>query len=171
MNQLLQKLRAAALLGSLGLLAACQSNPENSPACGIASIAAASIVLQSMQDLNKLVTDPPVQVPDPLPARVVGYGTSRAMVATGPEGLILGYQGQGFPRVPGFGLLLVDDSTEAVRGVLIYEPEAPPNYPKLGTISGSASTLPLFGVRVHWPSVNTPRCPLFAPLKTDTSAS
>ncbi|GBD31438.1 hypothetical protein HRbin33_00390 [bacterium HR33] len=167
MNRHRQKPLGIALLGCASLLIACESNPENSPACGIASIAAASIVLQSMQDLNKLVTDPPVEVPNPLPARVVGYGTSSALVATGPEGLILGYQGEGFPRVPGFGLLLVDDSTEAVRGVLVYEPEGPPNYPKLGTISGSESTLPLYGVRVHWPSVNTPRCPLFAPLKTD----
>jgi hypothetical protein len=171
MQRLIHRLLGTTLCGCLGLLTACESDPENSPACGIASIAAASIILQSMQDLNKLVTQPPAQLPDPLPARVVGYGTSSAMVATGPEGLILGYQGEGFPRVPGFGLLLVDDSTEAVRGVLIYEPEGPPNYPKLGTISGSASTLPLYGVRVHWPSVNTSRCPLFAPRREDRPAS
>lgn len=171
MNRLLERLGTGALVGSLGLLAACEGDPENSPSCGIASIAAASIVLQSMQDLNKLVTDPPAQVPNPLPARVVGYGTSSAIVATGPEGLILGYQGEGFPKLPGFGLLLVDDSTEAVRGVLIYEPEGPANYPKLGTISGSAATLPLYGVRIHWPSVNTPRCPLFAPRKQDGSTN
>lgn len=162
--------RALALLYVL-VAPACGGNPENSPSCGIASIAAASMILQSIQDLNRLVVDPPAELPNPLPARVVGYGTASAVVGSGPEGLVLGYQGPGFPKVPGFGLLLVDDSSEVVRGVLIYEPEAPPNRPQLGTISGTSSTLPLYGVRVHWPSVNTPRCPLFGRLPSDKPAN
>lgn len=147
---------------------ACAGNPENSAACGFTSIAAASIVLQSLQDINKLVADPPAQLPSALPARVVGYGTTRAVVADGPEGLVLGYEGPGFPVVPGFGLLLVDDSSEALHGVLIFEPEGPAGYPQLGTISGASGTLPLYGVRIHWPSVNAPRCPMFATLPRDS---
>lgn len=148
---------------------ACAGNPENSAACGFTSIAAASIVMQSLQDISRVVADAPPSLPPVLPARVVGYGTARAVVAHAPEGLVLGYEGQGFPPVPGFGLLLVDDSSEVARGVLIYEAEGPPGYPKLGTITGSSSTLPLYGIRVHWPSVNAPRCPLFAQLAPDTS--
>lgn len=151
-------------------LLACERNPENSATCGLTFIAAAGIVLQSLQDVNRLVANPPLELTEVLPARVVGYGTERAMVARGPDGLVLGYQGQGFPPVPGFGLVLVDDSSEVVRGVLIYEAEPPQGYPKLGTITGASSTLPLYGARVHWPSVTAPRCPLFAAVRQDTTA-
>jgi len=45
--------------------------------------------------------------------------------------------------------------------VLIYESQRPPpGFPQLGTVSGGDKTIPLYGVRVDWPSVNNPRCPL-----------
>lgn len=157
---------AKAFLGSLVLVAlgvsACESDPERRAACGFASIAAASMVLQSLHNIGQVVAQPPYQLPPVLPARVVGYGTGRAMTGEGPQGLVLGFEGQGFPGVPGFGLLLVDDSSEVPRGVLIYETETPSGFPRLGTITGASGTLPLFGVRTHWASINTPRCPLFA---------
>ena len=167
-------MKARWILLALSALA-CNRNPENSATCGFTSIAAAGIILQSLQDVNRLVANPPPQLPNVWPARVVGYGTARAVVANGPDGLVLGYEGPGFPTVPGFGLLLVDDSSEVVRGVLIYEPEGPAGYPKLGTITGATttgatSTLPLYGARIHWPSVTAPRCPLFAELPRDTTA-
>jgi len=162
-------MKAPWLLLALPALA-CERNPENSATCGFTFIAAAGIVLQSLQDINRLVASPPPELPEVLPARVVGYGTERTMVARGPDGLVLGYQGQGFPAVPGFGLMLVDDSSEVVRGVLIYEAEPPQGYPRLGSITGASSTLPLHGARVHWPSVTAPRCPLFGRLPPDTSS-
>jgi len=58
---------------------------------------------------------------------------------------------------------------EVVRGILVYEPEAPPGFPKLGTITDGRTTLPLVGARVHWPSLNAPRCPMFQPLGPDTA--
>jgi hypothetical protein len=142
--------------------AACAGNRENSASCGLASIAAGSMVLQSLENMNMVVSEPPAQVPSELPARVVGYGTARVLVAQGPDGWTMGYEGQGFPPAPGFGLLLVDDSTETPRGVLIYEPQGPGGYPQMGSISGASGTIPLYGIRVHWPSLNAPRCPLFA---------
>jgi hypothetical protein len=162
-------MKARWLLLALPALA-CNRNPENSVSCGLTFIAAAGIVIQSLQDVNRLVATPTPQLPEALPARVVGYGTARAVVAHGTDGLVLGYEGQGFPAQPGFGLMLVDDSSEVVRGVLIYEAEGPTGYPKLGTITGTSSTLPLYGARVHWPSVTAPRCPLFAELPGDTTA-
>lgn len=157
------KQRRLPLLPLLALgVFACERDPENSPTCGLVFIAAASIVLQSLENLNQVVAAPPSPLPNVLPARVVGHGTARALVGEGPEGLVIGYDGPGFPILPGFGLLLVDDSSEAPRGVLIYEPEGPGGYPQLGDITGPTGTLPLYGLRVHWPSVNTRRCPLFA---------
>lgn len=153
------------------VLVACGGNPENSPSCGLASIAAASMVMQSMQDLSHAVTTPPARVPGELPAKVVGRGTVRTTVTNGPEGLALRYEGEGFPTLPGFGLMLVDDSLEVVRGVLIFEPESPPGFAKLGTIATATAVLPLIGLRVHWPSLNAPRCPMFQPLTGDSAGS
>jgi hypothetical protein len=151
------------------VVVACGGNPENSPSCGLASIAAASMVMQSLQDLSHAVADPPASVPDSLPAKVVGHGTVRSTVSRGPEGLALRYEGENLPRLPGFGLLLVDDSLEVVRGVLIFEPESPPGFARIGTIASDSSALPLIGLRVHWPSLNAPRCPMFQPLAADSA--
>jgi hypothetical protein len=114
------------------------------------------------------LTAPPGGVGPTLPARVVGYGTSRVLVSDSPNGLVLGYEGAGFPATPGFGVLLVDDSSETVRGVLIYDKEEQEGIPKIGTISGSTSTIPLYGLRVNWGSVSDMRCPMFAP-KADSA--
>ncbi len=148
---------------------ACGGNPENNAACGFASIAAGSIVVQSMENLSQVVATPPANIPSVLPAKVVGRGTTRARASRGKEGLILGYEGAGFPKVPGFGLLLVDDSLEVVRGVLIFDPDPPKGYPSLGSIAGAGTTLPLYGLRVHWPSLNAPRCPMFQPVAADSA--
>ncbi|MBI4419496.1 MAG: hypothetical protein HY560_01615 [Gemmatimonadetes bacterium] len=145
----------------LGLFA-CQPNSENSAACGFASIAGASMTLQFLRNQHAWLRTPPPDLKESTPARVVGYGTSRALVSQGSAGLVLGYEGQGFPATPGFGLLLVDDSSEVVRGVLIYDKEEQEGIPNLGTISGATSTIPLYGLRVNWGSVSDTRCPLFA---------
>lgn len=153
------------------VLLACGGNPENTASCGFASIAAASMVMQSLQDVGHAVSAPPADIPAALPAKVVGRGTVRTTVTRAAGGLALRYEGEGFPTVPGFGLLLVDDSLEVARGVLIYEPEPPPGYTRLGTIATASTTLPLIGLRVHWPSLNAPRCPMFQPLTGDSASS
>ncbi len=63
----------------------------------------------------------------------------------------------------------MDDSSEVCRGILIWDKEPPPeDFPRIGTIADANTAMPLIGVRVNWPSVNSERCPLFAEL--DTSA-
>jgi hypothetical protein len=142
-------------------LAACQSNPDNSAVCGIASIAGATMALQYLPNEQARLTAPPGGIASVLPARVVGYAPTRVLVTDAPNGLVLGYEGGGFPATPGFGLLLVDDSSEVAHGVLIYDKEEQDGMPKIGTISGTASTIPLYGLRVNWPSVSDTRCPIF----------
>ena len=100
---------------------------------------------------------------------MVGHGTTQVLITRGPDGLIMGFEGEAFPKTPGFGVLLVDDSSEVTRGVLIYDKEEQGGIPKLGTISGTASTIPLYGMRVNWSNVSDPRCPLFAPLAADST--
>ena len=149
---------------------ACHSNPENSAVCGISSIAGATMALQYLRNSAAFLTSPPGGMAASLPARVVGYGTSRVLVTDTPDGLVLGYEGTGFPVTPGFGLLLVDDSSEVIRGVMIFDKERQDHVPTIGTISGSVLTIPLHGVRVNWGSVSADRCPLFAPGHPDSAA-
>jgi hypothetical protein len=60
-----------------------------------------------------------------------------------------------------FGLLLVDDSTAVVQGVLIYDrPRPPAEYPRLGALVSADQSVPLYGLRVNWAAVSNPRCPL-----------
>ena len=163
--------RALSLLTATVLAAGCGGNPENSAACGFASFAGASMTAQQLRVQSKWMTraTAPGDLKSVLAARVVGYGTTRVLVTRGPDGLVMGYEGDGFPKTPGFGVLLVDDSSEVVRGVLIYDKEEQEGIPRLGTISGAASTIPLYGLRVSWGSVSDPRCPLFAPLRDSTA--
>ena len=151
------------------LAAACASpNLDNSAVCGIASIAGASMALQQIINEPARLTSPPGGLASAIPARVVGYAPAKVLVTDAPNGLVMGYEGTGFPNTPGFGLLLVDDSSEVVRGVLIYDKEEQ-DLPKIGTISGSTSTIPLYGLRVNWSSVSDARCPIFGTSAVDSA--
>lgn len=127
-------------------------------------MAGASMVLDELRASSKVLTEPPPELSGVVPARVVGFGTSRAIAADGPEGVVLGYEGRGFPTAPGFGLVLVEDSADTFKGVLIYDTDPPYGYQQLGTIASAENVLPLFGLRVTWGRVSDARCPLFGPI-------
>lgn len=154
---------------ALLLLAACggDRNPENSAVCGFATLAVGVTVLDQFQAATTVMADVPGDLEGAVPARVVGRGTARALVARSDAAVLLGYEGEGFPERPGFGLVLVDDSSEVTRGVLIFDSDGPADYPQIGTISSATSTIPLYAMRIRWASVSDERCPLFA--RPDTS--
>ncbi len=154
------------LWGALAVAACGTGNRENNPICGFTSMAGASMVLEQLRVSSKVLADPPPELRGVVAARVVGHGTGRALVAGGPDGVVLGYEGEGFPTVPGFGLALVEDSADTFKGILIYDTEPPYGYVQLGTISSADVTLPLFGLRVTWGAVSDDRCPLFGPIDT-----
>jgi hypothetical protein len=149
-------------------LAACRSdrNPQNSPVCGFAALAAGTLVLDQFQTGTTLLSSPPAGLTGDVPARVVGRGTAHALAARTDSGVALGYEGEGFPDRPGFGVALVDDSSEVFRGVLIFDSDGPADYPQIGTVSSASSTVPLYAMRITWSRVSNPKCPLFAPDST-----
>ncbi len=159
-------MRRTALLVPLAFLACAEGDPENNPVCGIAMMAGAAMVLEQFSVPGKILEQLPEGVEGVVPARVVGWGTARALAAAGPDGAVLGYEGPGFPRIPGFGLVLVEDSLDVFQGVLIFDTEAPRGLPQLGTISSTTNTIPLHGLRVSWGAVSSPRCPLFRDIDT-----
>ena len=138
---------------------------ENSAICGITMLASATRIIDEVTDPLSAITDAPDELRGGVvPARVVGYGTSPALAGTAEDGSILvQFSGEGFPERPGFGAALVDDSSEIFRGILIWDKQPPPDdYPTLGSIASPNTVIPLIGVLVHWGSVNSERCPLFA---------
>ena len=159
-------MRLKHLILLLAFVACVEGDPENNPVCGISAMAGASMVLEQFAVPGKILTELPYGVAGVVPARVTGYGTARALAAPGPDGAILGYEGEGFPTTPGFALALVEDSLDTFQGVLIYDLEPPQSIPQLGTVSSSTTTVPLFGLRVMWSAVSSERCPMFAPPDT-----
>jgi hypothetical protein len=146
----------------LALSAACGGDPHRSPTCGLALVAGPTIVQQRLLDARAVIVEAPYGLPDRLPARVAGQADQGAvLVGYDERQLFLGYEGAHFPLLPGYALLVVDDTSQRAMGVLIYDREGPESHPRLGTVQGGTEVeLPLHGVYVAWLSVSNPRCPL-----------
>lgn len=151
--------RAAVIAAAAGL--ACAPEGPAPPACGIVLVGGPTVILQSFQNVSLVIVDVPQGLPPSLPVRPVGHEQSDAIVGYGEPGVVIGYQGLGLPAEEGFGLLVQDDSTGVVHGVLIYGTQPPPeDFPTLGIVSDDQRTVPLYGVRVNWHQISNPRCPL-----------
>ena len=154
------------LLTSLAV--GCGGDRSRSPTCGLALLVGPRLIQQQLSVLPYVLTDAPRGLAASLPALVAGTAQQgEVAVAYGGQRLILTYQGPNFPAFPTdsavYALLVVDDSTQRAQGVLVYESvRPPPTFPQLGTVKGGGGdkTIPLYGVRVDWPSVSNPRCPL-----------
>ena len=156
--------RRASVFLVFALGAACGGgNRQNSALCGITMIASANRVLDQMPNVHAILSEPPEELTAGyVPTRVVGFATARSVATGNEEGpFTLGYDGEGLPAAPGFAVAIVDDSSEVFRGVLIFETDPPQGYPELGVVAQGANSVPLFGLRVHWSSVNSEDCPIF----------
>ncbi len=144
------------------VVAACGGDASRSPACGLALIAAPALIREQLLNARAIITDPPRGLPDSLPAMVIQQtpGSVHVGYDAGGKAIVMEYSGPGFPTRGGYGLLVVDDTSHRAVGILIYESEEPKDYPHLGTITGGAATVTLYGVRVDWASVSNPRCPI-----------
>jgi hypothetical protein len=150
------------LLALTVCVASCGGDASRSPACGLAFIAGPALIEQQFHNARAVITDPPRGLPDSLPAMVIQQTQGSVRVGYDAQGkaIVIEYAGPGFPTRGGYGLLVVDDTSHRAVGVLVYEGVEPKDYPHLGTITGGAATLNLYGVRVDWASVSNPRCPI-----------
>jgi len=157
-------MRASLLLPLFGMALACASDRPRSPTCGIAQVVGPTLVQQRLTDVRAVIVDAPAGLPAALPARVSDRADpGGVLVEYRPEGLALEYQGVGFPGRPGYAVLVVDDTSQQVKGVLIYHQDGPRDYPRIGQVRSGEVGLPLYGVRVDWASISNPRCPLLGP--------
>jgi hypothetical protein len=163
-------MRHLPLLLCVALATACgEQNPENTAACGFAILGAANKALEQLYTGTRVLSEVPDDFGGTVPARVPGHGTTPALVGETDQGPIVAYDGEGFPPVSGFGVIMVNDSTDVSEGILIYNLDPPMGYPVLGGVSNGQYVIPLFGMRVAWSAVSTDRCPLFA--KIDSTGS
>ncbi len=164
--------RRAAVI-TLAALTACGPR-SGSPACGLAQLAGPTLILQRLGDTRALLLDAPRGLPDRLPLRIVGYGDQNTMLVGYQQGqLVLRTDRDTLPAVftnkagtdsTGYALLVADDSTNRVEGALVYESQRPgASLPRLGSLSDGSRTIPVFGVKVDWASMNNLACPLLGP--------
>jgi len=154
--------RALSLAIAAGIIAACGGG-RGSPTCGLALAAGPTLILQRLSVAGAVLREVPRGLPNQLPARVVGQPQGEVLVAYEGNKLVLGYQGPQFPTDTtfAFGLLIVDDSSQRVLGVLAYPSSTVPRgNPLLGVVTGSGAAIGLYGVRVSWADLTNPRCPL-----------
>ena len=165
-------LRRPALLAlcALGALA-CSVDPSHSPVCGMALLVGPRLIWEQFSTARGLLTEAPRGLPVTLPARVVGGSDSTFVSIAGDrDHVLLEYHGGKLPIVTRdstgrdstvFGVLLVDDSTATVEGVLIFDrPRPPAEYPQIGRLADGDRSVPFYGARVNWASVSNARCPL-----------
>ncbi|HEV8304291.1 MAG TPA: hypothetical protein VGQ25_04980 [Gemmatimonadales bacterium] len=143
------------------LLAACGGDAAHSPACGLALIAGPTLIQQQLLNARAVMSEAPRGLPELLPALVIQQRQANVRVGYDvDQRIVMEYAGLGFPTRGGYGLLVVDDTSQRAMGVIIYESQEPKDYPRLGSVTGGGATLNLYGVRVDWASVSNPRCPL-----------
>lgn len=150
---------------------ACSVDPHRSPVCGMALLVGPRLILEQIGNARALLTEAPRGLPATLPARLVG-GTDSTFVRVSSERdhVVLDYVGGKIPVVTVdstgrdstvFGVLLVDDSTATVEGVLIFDrPRPPKEYPQIGRLADGERSVPFYGARINWSSVSNARCPL-----------
>ncbi|HXG97358.1 MAG TPA: hypothetical protein VNJ06_09665 [Gemmatimonadales bacterium] len=153
------------------LATGCGRGSGGSPTCGIALLAGPGLITSQLSNARDVLTDPPRGIPDSLPALVIQKSNDRGAVIVGrdAEGKIsMQFRGPAFPA-QGYGLLVVDDTSQRAMGVLILDQEEPRRHPAIGTVIGGSTALNLYGVLVDWASVSNPRCPLFGGPASQTS--
>ena len=159
------------VLPILILAAACNRGTGGSPTCGIALLAGPSMITSQLANARAVLTDPPRGLPDSLPVLVIQQKNDRGAVIVGRDAsgkISMQFRGPAFPQ-QGYGLLVVDDTSQRAMGVLVLNQEDPKDHPSIGTVIGGSTALNLYAVRIDWASVNNPRCPLFGGPATQTS--
>ena len=135
----------------------------NSAACGFASVAAGSMLLEQFTIPNQTLAQPPSTLPERTVARVVTAGAFPAVVGRTDSMLVIGVEGNPPASVkPGFGVLVVD-LQDRVTGVALYPGDPIPGAPRLGQVSVGGGSIPLIGVQVDPAKITDPNCPSLFP--------
>lgn len=145
------------------LIAGCSQSGDRAPsaACGLAALAGPTALLGQFSIPDQTLGTPPRTLPERLVVRLVAGPAYPAIVGRADSLWIIGVEGGLPPNVkPGFGVLILD-STEKARGVVLYEGTPVEGAPELGRVSVGDITVPLIGIQLDPTKVEDSRCPLF----------
>jgi hypothetical protein len=150
------------LLPLLLLGAACErSSTAGSAMCGLAMLAGPTKLLTEFQVPDQTLSTPPRNLPERIVARFVAGPAVPAIVGRTDSLLVIGVDASPPANTrPGFGVLLVD-TEESARGVMIYEGDPVEGAPRLGEISLGSSAVPLIGIQVDPARIEDPTCQFF----------
>ncbi len=151
------------LLMATLLVAACTGRGEvrGNPACGIAALAGPNAVLEAFTIPQQTLSVPPTRLPERTVARLAAGPAFTALVGRSDSGLVVGVEGALPPQAaPAFGVLVVQRGGRP-QGVVLFEGTPIEAAPRLGLVSVSGKSLPLFGVEVDMAGIQDARCPLF----------
>jgi hypothetical protein len=143
-------------------LAACGKPADRGSAtCGLASLAGPTALLTQFSVPRQTLSTPPRRIPERLVARVVAGPALPAIVGRADSQLVIGVEGAIPANVkPGYGVLVLDTG-ETVRGVMLFEGAPVEGAPPLGTVTVGATTLPLIGIQLDPTRIEDPHCPFF----------
>lgn len=144
------------------LLAACgKSADRGNAACGLAALAGPTALLTQFSVPHQTLSAPPRRLPERLVARVVAGPALPAIVGRADSLLVIGVDGA-IPATikPGYGVLVLDTS-ETTRGVMLFEGTPVEGAPPIGTVTAGAATLPLIGIQLDPSRIEDPSCPFF----------
>jgi hypothetical protein len=150
------------LLSLLLILLACGKPAERgSAACGLAALAGPTALLTQFSVPRQTLSRPPAKLPERLVARLVAGPALPAIVGRADSLLVIGVEGS-IPAAarPGYGVLVLD-TAERARGVMLFEGIPVEGAPSIGTVSIGNATVPLIGIQLDPTRIEDPRCPFF----------
>ena len=152
-------------------LAACGKPADRgNAACGLAALAGPTALLTQFSVPRQTLSRPPTKLPERLVARVVAGPALPAIVGRSDSLLVIGVEGTVPARIkPGYGVLVLDTAEQA-RGVMLYEgtPGRRGAADRHGDL-GSA-TLPLIGIAARPRPHRGPALPVLPRLGAAVSA-
>jgi hypothetical protein len=150
-------------LASVILLVTACDRPSSgaSAMCGLAMLAGPTKLLTEFQVPNQTLSVPPRNLPERVVARFVAGPAVPAIVGRTDTLLVIGVEASPPPGTrPGFGVLLVD-TQERTRGVMIFEGDPIEGAPRLGDVSLGSTTIPLVGIELDPVRIEDPNCRFF----------
>ena len=150
------------LAPALLALAACGKTADRgNAACGLAALAGPTALLTQFSVPRQTLSAPPAKLPERVVARVVAGPALPAIVGRADSQLVIGVEGAVPSTIrPGYGVLVLD-TAEATRGVMLFEGTPVEGAPALGTVTVGAVTVPLIGIQLDPSRIEDPRCPFF----------
>jgi hypothetical protein len=145
----------------LAVVACGKPDARGNAACGLAALAGPTALLTQFSVPRQTLSRAPERLPERLVARLVAGPALAAIVGRSDSALVIGIEGSIPPGIkPGYGVLVLDTS-ERARGIMIFEGAPVEGAPELGSVNLGAATIPLIGIQLDPARIEDPHCPFF----------